>query len=171
MKITHIVIHYSATYPDQEATAAVVDRWHRDRGFRKIGYHYFIRRDGTKETGRQETERGAHVAKQNTGKIGVCWAGGLERSQPGIGVNNMTAAQKATLVTLINELLTRYPNAKVVGHRDLAATQCPGFDVGKWWYGKSDNAVGTAILPVRTPPFEEELSCWSKFKMMLGFHV
>ena len=45
----------------------------------------------------------------------------------------MTPAQEASLVRLIRELLKRYPGAKVVGHRDLAATQCPGFDVIPWW--------------------------------------
>lgn len=134
MKVTHIVVHYSATYSDQNTTAADIDRMHRERGFDKIGYHYFIRRDGTVERGRKETEIGAHVGGQNTGKIGVCWAGGLERATgPNVGVDNRTPAQTNSLISLIKDLLTRYPGAKVVGHKDLAATQCPGFDVQKWW--------------------------------------
>ena len=40
-----VVIHYSATYPDQDITRDTVDKWHRERGFREIGYHWFIRRD------------------------------------------------------------------------------------------------------------------------------
>jgi N-acetylmuramoyl-L-alanine amidase len=88
--ITHIVVHYSATYPDWDLTAADIDRMHRARTppFRCIRYHYFIRRDGTVEQGRPEHELGAHVAGQNAGKLGICWAGGLERgSGSGVGVN------------------------------------------------------------------------------------
>jgi N-acetylmuramoyl-L-alanine amidase len=57
-KISHVVTHYSDTYPDQDLTAADIDRMHRARTppFRSIGYHWFIRRDGTIETGRPETE-------------------------------------------------------------------------------------------------------------------
>jgi N-acetylmuramoyl-L-alanine amidase len=135
-KITHIVIHYSATYPDQDLSAADIDRMHRARTppFRSIGYHWFIRRDGTVEPGRPETEQGAHVIGQNAGKLGICWAGGLERASGAqVGVNNMTRAQEQSLIRLIRELLERYPQAKVVGHRDLAPTLCPGFDVIPWW--------------------------------------
>jgi hypothetical protein len=74
-KITHVVIHYSTTYPDQDLTAADIDRMHRARTppFRCIGYHWFIRRDGTAEEGRPEIEQGAHVIGQTVGKIGICW--------------------------------------------------------------------------------------------------
>jgi N-acetylmuramoyl-L-alanine amidase len=129
------VIHYSAAYADQERTAADIDRMHRARTppFRCIGYHYFIRRDGTVEPGRPEHELGAHVVGQNAGKLGICWAGGLERGSGSVvGVNTMTSAQEASLIRLIRELLERFPQAKVVGHRDLAPTLCPGFDVIPW---------------------------------------
>ncbi|MBL0935500.1 MAG: N-acetylmuramoyl-L-alanine amidase [Rhizobiaceae bacterium] len=133
-KITHIVIHYSATYGDLEMTRADIDKMHKERGWKGIGYHWFIRRDGTVEEGRPESQVGAHVGGQNAGKIGICWAGGLERATgPNKGVDNRTPAQTEALVHLIRACLKRYPGAKVVGHRDLAATQCPGFDVPVWW--------------------------------------
>jgi N-acetyl-anhydromuramyl-L-alanine amidase AmpD len=160
MKITHIVIHYSATFSNQMVDAKLIDRWHKDRGWSGIGYHYVVRRDGVVETGRPENKIGAHVARQNTGKIGICWAGGLERSNPNTGVNNMTVDQETALVKLIKKLLVKYPNAEVVGHRDLAATQCPGFDVRAWWKRKSTTVQ--EILPVRTPVLEEELSWWQR---------
>lgn len=163
MKITHLVVHYTATYPDQrpEVTAAVVDQWHRNRTppFRKIGYHYFIRRDGTLEVGRAENEIGAHVGGQNTGKLGICWAGGLEHGSPK-GLNNMTRAQERTLVALLQRLLDKYPGAKVVGHRDLAPTQCPGFNVAEWWSTMRDGpdlAERVAALEVRVSNIEISL--------------
>jgi N-acetylmuramoyl-L-alanine amidase len=45
----------------------------------------------------------------------------------------MTPAQEQSLIRLVRDLLERYPQAKVVGHRDLAPTLCPGFDVIPWW--------------------------------------
>lgn len=133
-KVTHIVVHYTATFADQNITRDDVAKMHKDRGWRDIGYHWFIRRDGTVEEGRPESEVGAHVGGQNTGKIGISWAGGLDRATgPNKGVDNRTAAQTEALINLIRACLKRYPGAKVVGHRDLAATQCPGFDVPVWW--------------------------------------
>lgn len=133
-KITHIVVHYSATYADQNLTVKDIDKMHRDRGWQMVGYHYVIRRDGVIERGRPETMVGAHVGGQNTGKIGICCIGGLDRATgPNKGVDNRTPEQVDSLVRLIRDLLKRYPGAKVVGHRDLAATQCPGFDVQAWW--------------------------------------
>lgn len=132
--IEHIVIHYSATYPDQDITAAVIDRWHKDRNWAGIGYHWFIRRDGTLEQGRPENRQGAHVGGQNSRKIGICYAGGLDRKTgPNAGVWNPTLEQEETMASVVRRLKLRWPEAKVVGHRDLAATQCPGGDAAAWW--------------------------------------
>ena len=138
MKIHTIVIHYSATYPDQDITRDTVDKWHRERGFREIGYHWFIRRDGTLEEGRPEGSLGAHVRGHNSGTIGICWAGGLERaSGPNTGVWNITDAQEDALVRLITDIQKRWPDAKrVIGHKDLVPTECPGLPKGgvaEWW--------------------------------------
>lgn len=184
MKITHIVVHYSATYEDQNVTAADIDRMHKARGWKMIGYHWFIRRDGTVEPGRPESMVGAHVGGQNTGKIGVCWAGGLNRaSGPDVGVDNRTDAQKEALIALIRDLLKRYPGAQVVGHRDLAATQCPGFDVRSWWAGvrKVKKPEPTPVgegAPAKTPGIAEEVvhfvregETWLSIAQMYGVDV
>lgn len=144
MNIHTIVIHYSATYPDAPVTRDTVDKWHRDRGFREIGYNWFIRRDGTLEEGRPEGTLGAHVRGHNDRTIGICFAGGLERETgPDVGVWNPTPEQEATMVQLIHDIQRRWPMAKkVVGHRNLVATQCPGRDgVPAWWSAKQ---TGTA---------------------------
>ena len=172
--ISAIVLHYSATYPDQDITAADIDKMHRARGWAGIGYHYFIRRSGMVERGRAETELGAHVAGQNTGKIGICCAGGIERATgPNVGVDNRTTAQKAATVALIRELLTRYPSAKVVGHRDLGATQCPGFDAARWWAEVSRPAAAPAAKtawPEATPlnPQSPWAALWRSIIALLG---
>lgn len=133
-KITAIVLHYSATYPDQDFGAADIRKMHLARGFRDVGYHYVIKRDGTVERGRPEAEVGAHVSGHNANSIGICCIGGLDRSTgANVGVDNRTDWQKQSTIRLVRELLARYPGAEVVGHRDLGPTQCPGFDVRSWW--------------------------------------
>jgi N-acetyl-anhydromuramyl-L-alanine amidase AmpD len=148
LPLTQIVLHYSATYSDQDLDVRDIDKMHRARGFNSVGYHYIIKRDGMIERGRKETEIGAHVKGQNTGKIGICLIGGLERSSgPNIGVDNRTDAQKRSAASLIRDMLTRYPGAKVVGHRDLAATLCPAYDAAAWW--ASVNKPSVSLTPDR----------------------
>lgn len=144
--IKTIVLHYSATYPDQDFGVADIRKMHLARGFRDVGYHYVIKRDGTVQKGRPEAEVGAHVSGHNANTIGICCIGGIERKTgPNVGVDNRTQAQKDATVRLVRELLARYPGATVLGHRDLGPTQCPGFDVRSWW-----KTVNAAPLPVVT---------------------
>ena len=132
--ISLITVHYTATYDDQDIGAREIRRMHLDRGWRDIGYHLVIRLDGTVEQGRPMHQVGAHVGGRNTGNIGICYIGGLKRATgPNVGHNTMTKAQEKALIGEIRALLKKHPNAQVEGHRDLAATQCPGFDVPAWW--------------------------------------
>lgn len=145
MKVTHIVVHYSATYDDQDTTIKQVDEWHRARNFKMVGYHFFYRLNGMEEFGRPITMVGAHVGGQNQGKIGLCFAGGLKRETGNnVGVNTMTLAQEKALITRIKWLKEKFPNAAVCGHKDLAATQCPGFHVRPWW----EAVVASGYQPV-----------------------
>ena len=120
--ISLIVIHCSAVRPDQTSSAAQIDSWHRQRGWKLgIGYHYVIRRNGEIEPGRPEWMVGAHchVKGQNHNKysIGVCYEGGLDiRGQP---ADTRTAEQKAAMRQLLEDLHRRYPRAVIVGHHDL----------------------------------------------------
>lgn len=135
-KVDTIVVHYSATFPDQLVTMEIIRDWHQNRKppFKREGYHYGIPQDGSIEKGRPESMVGAGVERQNTGKIHICVYGGLDRKTgPDVGVDNRTPAQKKALEELIRDILTRYPEARVVGHNDLANTQCPGYDVKAWW--------------------------------------
>lgn len=128
MKIDAIIIHCSATPEGREFHAADIDRWHRQRGFRCIGYHYVVTLDGSVEKGRDESETGAHCVQQgmNRRSIGVCYIGGVDEA--GKPKDTRTEAQKMTLRRLIEDLRRRYPSAKVYGHRDFAPKACPCFD-------------------------------------------
>lgn len=149
MTASHIVLHYSATYPDQDIGVREITAMHKARGFRTVGYHYVIRRNGEVEKGRGEKEQGAHVSGHNVGTIGICCVGGIERATgPNVGLDNRTEAQKRALANLIRDILTRHPGAKIVGHRDLGATQCPGYDAAQWW--RSVNADPADVTPSET---------------------
>jgi len=144
-KIVGIVIHCAATREGQVITAADIDRMHRQRGFAKIGYHRFIRLDGTVEQGRSDEVPGAHVAGHNFDTLGICYAGGLDKN--GKPKDTRTQAQKAALKAEVLRYRRLYPGIQwVKGHRDLSPDKnrngkvdkhewlkdCPCFDVGEW---------------------------------------
>lgn len=124
-KVNKIIIHCSATPAGKPFTAADIDFWHKERGFRCIGYHWVVDLDGTVEPGRPESEPGAHCLGQNYNSIGVCYIGGIYRGEP---ADTRTPEQKQALKDLIAILRRRYPGATVHGHREFAAKACPCFD-------------------------------------------
>lgn len=124
-KIDTIIIHCTATEAGADFSAADVDRWHRAKGWRSIGYHYLVKLDGTVETGRGEELVGAHCLGKNATSIGVCYVGGLKAGKP---VDTRTPAQRIALRRLIAELAARYPSAEIHGHNEFARKECPCFN-------------------------------------------
>ena len=137
-----IIIHCSATRAGQDFTAADIDRWHRARGFRSIGYHFVIRLDGTIEPGRDVSLDGAHCTGWNRRSIGICYVGGLDKE--GRPADTRTEAQREALIRLVEDLRLVYPDIRqVIGHRDTSPDRngdgiispnefikmCPCFDV------------------------------------------
>ena len=45
--VRYLILHCSATRCDKDYTAEQLLRDHKTRGFRTVGYHFYIRRDGT----------------------------------------------------------------------------------------------------------------------------
>lgn len=139
-RIDFIAIHCSATPATSDIGAAEIRRWHRQRGFRDIGYHYVIKRDGTVEPGRSPSIPGAHERKINRCSLAICLVGGspavdTPEFRKGLGENNYTPAQWSALETLVKQLKAKHPDAEVIGHRDVpgVAKACPSFDVRPWW--------------------------------------
>jgi N-acetyl-anhydromuramyl-L-alanine amidase AmpD len=91
---------------------------HRRRGFDGIGYHYYIRKDGTVVATRPLERIGAHARGFNARSIGICYEGGLDRL--GRPADTRTLEQGTALQLLVQQLLQRFPNARVCGHRDLS---------------------------------------------------
>lgn len=128
-RIDLIVIHCTASRPDQHLSLAMLDQMHKARGWKCCGYHYYITRDGQLHFGRPEEMVGAHARHYNAHSIGICYEGGLDAS--GHAADTRTPAQKATMLTLLQSLKLDYPNAEIMGHCELEGVHkaCPCFDV------------------------------------------
>ena len=126
-KIDKIIIHCSATKEGADFHVKDIDRWHRQKGYKCIGYHYVIALDGTIETGRDEAEIGAHCKGYNANSIGICYIGGL--GEDGKPKDTRTTQQKAALYLLLGILKLKYPDATIHGHNEFANKACPSFDV------------------------------------------
>lgn len=104
-----------------------IDKWHKQRGFKKIGYHYVVMLNGEIETGRKPDEIGAHCEGHNADSIGVCYVGGL--NVYGRTADTRTKPQKVALQHLVETLKAQYPDAIVYGHNDFdKGKSCPCFD-------------------------------------------
>lgn len=128
--ITLIIIHCSATQEGKDYTVEDIDHWHRARGWKCIGYHYVIYRDGSIHRGRPEEQIGAHCVNHNKHSIGVCYIGGLD--QNGKSKDTRTPAQKEAMLNLLKEIKTKYPNALITSHHTFNPQKaCPCFNAEK----------------------------------------
>jgi hypothetical protein len=133
-----IFVHCTATQPEWMEDAPLsskveeISRWHKQRGFNRIGYHWVIDRNGEVAKGRAENEVGAHVKDYNTGSIGISLVGGFGSNENDPFEKNFTVEQDKALRSLINGVKTRTAITKIRGHNEVAAKACPGFNVSRW---------------------------------------
>lgn len=135
------MIHCTATPPRREVSREELDRWHKAENFepyvdpktKKLtyaGYHLLVHLDGSYERLRPDEHRGQHCpdANMNNRAVAICYVGGTDNN--GKPCDTRTEAQKKTLLTLVRTYKARYPNARVVSHRDYSRKPkaCPSFD-------------------------------------------
>ncbi len=139
-EITHIVMHCTATPATSDIGAADVHRWHLQRGWSGIGYHFVIRRNGKIEPGREIEKKGAHVAGFNATSIGISLAGGVA-SNGQSPLDNFTDGQLHSARDLVLDLMATYriPRSNLMGHNEVIAqiTQgspkaCPVFSMERF---------------------------------------
>lgn len=121
-----ITVHCSATPSEQDVHVADIRRWHKKRGWRDVGYHFVIRRNGDVELGRPLSQTGAHVKGHNKGNIGVCMVGGCNSEQQ--PEDNFTLAQRKALFGLVTALQEQFliSDENVKGHKDWGVNKaCP----------------------------------------------
>lgn len=139
-------VHASATYPSMDIDIEWIKDIHvNQNGWNDVGYHYFIKRDGTHQKGRPDHIQGAHVLNHNNRNIGICMAGGLKEGtqEP---EDNFTDAQYHTLTILLYKLHKQYPRAEIMGHNEFSGHEsrgCPCFDIAAYrkWFHRSLNSL------------------------------
>ena len=113
----YITLHHAEA---SVCTAQQIDDWHKSNGWSGIGYHFFVRKNGEIYRGRPLWAIGAHVQGMNDKSIGICAEGSYMRE-------TMPEAQKQAIAKLLDYLKENYyPNAKIVGHREIGDSNCPG---------------------------------------------
>ena len=115
-KTDEIILHHAEA---SHASVEEVNRWHLERGWTGIGYHFYIRKDGKVYRGRPEWAVGAHAQGCNSRAIGICCEGSYM-------TETMPAAQLNALKELIRAMMAKYPGAKLLRHKDVNSTDCPG---------------------------------------------
>jgi N-acetyl-anhydromuramyl-L-alanine amidase AmpD len=90
-------------------------------GWSGIAYHFYVEKNGRVSKGRDIDWRGGHTSGYNGNSIGVCFEGNFETEEMG-------EAQLAAGKELIAELAEQYPKAKIICHKDVNGTACPGIN-------------------------------------------
>jgi len=127
-KIDFICIHCADSKKSMDVDVETLRRWHvEENGWSDIGYHYFIKFNGSLHKCRDTKYQGAHCKAINQNSIAVCLEGGFN------GEDNFTVPQLNQLKSLINSLKIQYPNAALVGHNHFDEKSCPSFDVVAWY--------------------------------------
>lgn len=127
--IDTLIIHCADTPPTMDIGVDEIRKWHvEDNGWKDVGYHYIIRRNGIIEIGRDINVIGSHCSGYNTNSIGICLVGGRK------GKNKeelFTEEQYDSLESLIINLKALISlKIKIKGHRDFNSNKtCPNFDV------------------------------------------
>jgi N-acetylmuramoyl-L-alanine amidase len=128
--IRRIIVHCAATPEGGHYTAADIDRWHRARGWRSIGYHAVVLLDGTIEPGRPIEQPGAHAVGHNHDTLAICYIGGVA-ADGRTPKDTRTERQRAALLQQIRAWMVEHhiPVGRVLGHRELDPRKaCPSFD-------------------------------------------
>lgn len=143
-----IVLHNADA---SNCTVQDIHQWHLNNGWSGIGYHYYVRKDGSIYKGRPDNVIGSHCKGSNTGSLGICFEGRYMKE-------TMSQTQYNAGIELIKYLFNKYGALAIYGHRELYNTDCPGTnfplqdfknvkehnsgtwkqDTVGWWYVYSD---------------------------------
>ena len=136
-QIKRIFVHCTAG-PQTQTIAEIQKYWKNHNKWTNPGYHYIIKPDGEIVPLQPEDKPSNGVAGYNSTSINVCYIGGVDKQ--GKPLDNRTDAQKEALKVILKDLHSRYPDAEILGHRDIWGSdpknwhkQCPCFNVKKWW--------------------------------------
>lgn len=124
-KVRYIVWHTAAHGvggKDHDTNIDQVRSWHKDRGWKDVGYHFLVRKDGTIQRGRkldddnvlESDEIGTHVYGINSESVGICFSGHGD-------ISPHTVAQRIAGLELTRRLMQQFGVSveNVIGHREI----------------------------------------------------
>lgn len=118
-KVIYLIVHHAEA--SIFSPAQVNDCHKNERNWNCAGYNFYVRKDGTVYEMRGFNQ-GAQTLGYNEISLGICLEGNFERE-------SISSTQYSALISLLNTLKVKFPNAKIVGHRDLNKTACPGKNI------------------------------------------
>lgn len=130
--IKYLTIHCAATPEGRDVKAATISAWDKAK-FGQTSYHHVIELSGKAVRTLDDQVKGAHTGNHNTGNIGICYVGGMDKAMAK-PKDTRTTEQKRALRELILAYQKRIPGLVVLGHNDWPGVKkaCPSFDVKKW---------------------------------------
>ena len=114
-----LIIHHTAA---DDLTPERINEDHKSKGYGGIGYHFYIRKDGTIYRGRGEEYVGAHTIGRNYDSIGICLEGNFQHEE-------LTQQQEESLIKLSTDMIIKYNISDIIGHKDEYQTLCPGENI------------------------------------------
>lgn len=153
----YIIVHHAAA---SKASADDIHKIHLGKGWAGIGYHFYVRKDGSVYQGRPTDKVGAHTTGYNSQSVGICFEGNFESE-------TMSEVQKKAGQELILYLKSIYPKAEIKRHRDFNPTACPGknfpFDeISKGTPKKSLTTVNDIVWELNYRGIISNTSLWLK---------
>jgi N-acetylmuramoyl-L-alanine amidase-like protein len=130
-RLRELIVHHIAfatrgiggtSFDAEAAHMRAIQRWHFERDFVTVGYHFVISPSGRVFAGRPVNALGAHTKGYNTGSIGVCLMGSFQLEHP-------TRVALEALHDVRTQIVPGGDAVPLRGHREHpghAATACPG---------------------------------------------
>lgn len=115
-RIERIFIHCTASH--QTASVNEIKAEFKRKGWKNPGYHYLIDAGGTIHQLLDESLVSNGVQGYNSTSINIAYIGGIDTN--GVGIDNRTELQKKAIISLLKLLRKRYPDAEILGHRDIS---------------------------------------------------
>jgi hypothetical protein len=155
--IERITVHHTAAFIEDNRVAPAITRKHQadhqSLGWPDIAYHFLIDRNGHIYEGRPYTAVGdTRTSYDPTGHLLIAVKGNFEEQE-------LTVAQLGSLVTMLAWGVTDFdvPPHEITGHRDWAATACPGAAVYELLAG--GELADAVIARLERGPATVEISC------------
>lgn len=118
--VYYITLHCSDSDIEAHDSVEIIRQWHLLRGFKDVGYNYFITKKGTIQNGRKEGSILAHAKGHNKNHIAICLS----------GRNDFSPIQFVRLRELIEAILLRHEIETIYYHNELDQKKtCPNFEI------------------------------------------